>query len=158
MSWFVLNVKRNQEKKVSEVLRKMNIDVFNPVLKEVKYWSGQERTLERSLFQSYIFINIPERYRGIVFGVSGVKSYLFLNGKPALVRDEEINIIKEWTAQKSNDLSVLSQLMAKKSIGSANHWMLNNNSEVLKWVGKSNIPVLLEDMENTVQSKLRKVI
>jgi len=158
MSWFVLNVKRNQEKKVSQILDKMNIDVFNPVLKEVKYWSGQERALERSLFQSYIFINIPERYRGIVFGVSGVKSYLCLNGKPALVRDEEINIIKDWIAQESNDLEILSQLMAKKALGNANHWMLNNNSEVLKWVGKSNISVLLEDIEKTAQNKLRKVI
>ncbi len=157
MSWFVLHVKRNQEKKVSETLAKMNIDVFNPIIKEVKYWSGQERVLEKSLFQSYVFLNIPERYRGIVFGVSDVKSYLFLNGKPALVRDEEIDIVKGWMGQESNDLSVLSKLMSRKLMGKEN-WLLNNNSDVLKWVSKSNVPVLLDKMEGTINEKLRKVV
>ena len=37
MSWFVLSVKKSQEKKVADILEKMNLEVFNPLIKEVKY-------------------------------------------------------------------------------------------------------------------------
>ena len=89
MNWFVLSVKRSQEKKVADMLEKMNIEVFNPMIKEVKYWSDRQKTIETPLFKSYVFVNMPEKYRGLVFGVSGVKRYLFLEGKPAMVRHEE---------------------------------------------------------------------
>lgn len=156
MSWFVLSVKRSQEKKVADILSKMNIEVFSPMIEEVKYWSDRQKVVETPLFKSYVFVNIPEKYRGIVFGVSGVKRYLFLDNKPALVRDEEINIIRKWVLEDTYDLVMLSKLISRNEIA-IQKWLMKNNSGV-KWIGKSNVSVLLDEMDTLVKEKLRDVV
>ena len=156
MNWFVLSVKRSQEKKVANMLEKMNIEVFNPMIKEVKFWSDRQKTIETPLFKSYVFVNIPEKYRGLVFGVPGVKRYLFLDGKPAMVRDEEVNIIKKWIKEEAYDLVMLSKLISRNEIG-IQEWLMKNNSGV-KWIGKSNVSLLLEEMDSLVKQKLREVV
>ncbi|MGC1204100.1 MAG: UpxY family transcription antiterminator [Flavobacteriaceae bacterium] len=156
MNWFVLSVKRSQEKKVADMLEKMNIEVFNPMIKEVKYWSDRQKTIETPLFKSYVFVNMPEKYRGLVFGVSGVKRYLFLEGKPAMVRHEEVNIIKKWIREEAYDLVMLSKLISRNEIG-IQEWLMKNNSGV-KWIGKSNVSLLLDEMDTLVKEKLRDVV
>ena len=156
MSWFVLSVKRSQEKKVADTLEKMNVEVFNPLIKEVKYWSDRHKIVESPLFKSYVFVNLSEKYRGIIFGVSGVKGYLFVDGKPAIVRDEEINIIQNWIREDTYDLVMLSKLISRNEIG-VQQWLMKNNSGI-KWIGKSNVSVLLDEMDALVKAKLRDVV
>jgi transcription antitermination factor NusG len=156
MSWFVLSVKRSQEKKVADMLEKMHIEVFNPMIKEVKYWSDRKKTIETPLFKSYVFVNMPDKYRGLVFGVPGVKRYLFLDGKPAMVRDEEVNIIKKWISEEAYDLVMLSKLISRNEIG-IQEWLMKNNTGV-KWIGKSNVSLLLDEMNALVKQKLREVV
>lgn len=156
MNWFVLSVKRSQEKKVADTLEKMNIEVFNPMIKEVKCWSDRQKTVETPLFKSYVFVNMPEKYRGLVFGVPGVKRYLFLDGKPAIVRNEEVNIIKKWIREEAYDLVMLSKLISRNEIG-IQEWLMKNNSGV-KWIGKSNVSLLLDEMDALVKAKLRDVV
>ena len=134
MNWFVLSVKRSQEKKVADMLEKMNIEVF----------------------KSYVFVNIPEKYRGLVFGVPGVKGYLFLDGKPAMVRHEEVHIIKKWIKEEAYDLVMLSKLISRNEIG-VQEWLMKNNLGV-KWIGKSNVSILLDEMDALVKQKLREVV
>ena len=156
MNWFVLSVKRSQERKVASMLEKMNIEVFNPMIKEVKFWSDRQKTIETPLFKSYVFVNMPEKYRGLVFGVPGVKRYLFLDGKPAMVRHEEVKIIKKWIREDTYDLVMLSKLISRNEIG-IQEWLMKNNSGV-KWIGKSNVSILLDEMDALVKEKLRDVV
>lgn len=156
MSWFVLSVKRSQEKKVAEILSKMNIEAFSPMIEEIKYWSDYKKIIETPLFKSYVFVSIPEKYRGVVFGIPGVKGYLFLDNKPALVRDEEINIIRKWVLEDTYDLVMLSKLISRNEIA-IQKWLMRNNSGV-KWIGKSNVSVLLDEMNALVKEKLRDVV
>ena len=59
------------------------------------------------LFNSYVFVQIAESSRNLVFGSPGVVRYLFWLGKPAIVREEEINVIKKWlAAPESFDVTV----------------------------------------------------
>jgi transcriptional antiterminator RfaH len=46
------------------------------------------------LFNSYVFVQLEDLDRNLVFQTPGVIRYLFWLGKPAIVRDEEIKIIK----------------------------------------------------------------
>jgi transcription antitermination factor NusG len=48
------------------------------------------------LFNSYVFVQLTESERNLVFESAGVVRYLFWLGKPAIVRDEEISTIKKW--------------------------------------------------------------
>lgn len=95
MPWFVIHTKSNTEKRVADDLRKRNITVYCPLIKEKRVWSDRIKIIETPLFRSYCFVHVPENERNLVFGVAGVVGYLQWLKKPAIVRDEEIEIIKK---------------------------------------------------------------
>ncbi len=95
MPWFVIYTKSNTEKRVADNLRKRNITVYCPLIREKRTWSDRIRIVESPLFRSYCFVHLPENERNLAFEVSGVVGYLYWLKKPAIVRDEEIEVIKK---------------------------------------------------------------
>ncbi|WP_035668059.1 UpxY family transcription antiterminator [Flavobacterium sp. 83] len=95
MNWYVVYTKPKWEKKVAEQLRNIGIECYCPLITQVRQWSDRKKKVEVPLFNSYVFVQLPEASRNLVFQSSGAVRYLFWLGKPAIVRDEEINIIKK---------------------------------------------------------------
>jgi len=109
MNWYVLYTKPKWEKKVAERLIQMGVDCYCPVITKVKEWSDRKKKVEMPLFNSYVFVHLKDTDRNSVFQIAGVVRYLFWLGKPAIVRDEEINIIKKsLSATNISDISVTS--------------------------------------------------
>jgi transcription antitermination factor NusG len=96
MPWYVLYTKPRNEKKVSSQLNEMGIDTYCPVVKKNKKWSDRIKKVEEPLFNSYCFVNINPAERQRVFAVSGVVRYLYWLGQPAVVKQTEIDIIRQW--------------------------------------------------------------
>jgi transcription antitermination factor NusG len=48
------------------------------------------------LFNSYIFVKVEDKERNRVFEITGAIRYLFWLGKPAIVKDSEIETIQQW--------------------------------------------------------------
>jgi transcription antitermination factor NusG len=94
MPWFVIYTKSRKEKKVAELLQKNGVEVFCPLVKLKKNWSDRKKIVETPLFNSYVFVNLPEKDRNVVFNVPGVIRYLFWLKKPAIVKDSEIENLK----------------------------------------------------------------
>ncbi|MBF4507189.1 UpxY family transcription antiterminator [Flavobacterium sp. JLP] len=106
MTWYVVYTKPKWEKKVAEKLTQNGIECYCPLITQVKQWSDRKKKIEVPLFNSYVFVQLPDSERNSVFTVPGVVRYLFWLGKPAIVRDEEINVIK--TSLKSSNISDIS--------------------------------------------------
>ncbi|MUP45417.1 UpxY family transcription antiterminator [Gramella sp. BOM4] len=96
MGWFVLYTKPKSEISVAQALEKANFEVYCPTTKVVRQWSDRKKKIEVPLFTSYVFIRIRNCERAKVFGFPGVIRYLFWLGKPAIARDEEIELIQSW--------------------------------------------------------------
>jgi transcriptional antiterminator RfaH len=94
MPWFVIYTKSRNEKKVAELLQKNGVEVFCPLVKLKKNWSDRKKIVETPLFNSYVFVNLSEKDRNVVFYVPGVIRYLFWLKKPAIVKDSEIESLK----------------------------------------------------------------
>ena len=94
MPWYVLYTKSKQEKKVAEGLKQLGIEAYCPMVTVMKQWSDRKKKVEVPLINSYVFVNIDERQRDDVFNVSGIVRYLFWLGKPAVVRDIEIEALR----------------------------------------------------------------
>jgi transcription antitermination factor NusG len=62
----------------------------------VSQWSDRKKIVSVPLFNSYIFVQIEEKERNRIFEITGAIRYLFWLGKPAMVRDSEIEAIKNW--------------------------------------------------------------
>ena len=94
MPWFVIYTKSRNEKKVAELLQKNGVEVFCPLVKLKKNWSDRTKIVETPLFNSYVFVNLSEKDRNVVFNVPGVIRYVFWLKKPAVARDSEIESLK----------------------------------------------------------------
>lgn len=96
MSWYVVYTKPKWEKKVAERLNAIGINTYCPLITKVSQWSDRKKKVLVPLFNSYIFVQIEDKQRNQVFEVPGAIRYLFWLGKPAEVKDSEIETIKNW--------------------------------------------------------------
>lgn len=104
MPWYVLYTKSRNEKQVAEKLRERGIEVYCPLIKTKRKWSDRIKVVEEPLFRSYCFVNLEEKERASVFGVPGIVRYLFWQSKPAIVRDLEIESIKNMLNEVDHKL------------------------------------------------------
>jgi transcription antitermination factor NusG len=102
MNWFVLYVKTRQELKIQNYLKSsnLNIEVFCPTRIEVKQWSDRKKKIKRPLLPSILFVKTTEENRDSVFSIPGCIRYLFEFGKPAIVKDFEIERLVAITDNK----------------------------------------------------------
>lgn len=99
MNWYVLYTKPKWEKKVAERLNAIGITSYCPTVVKVQQWSDRKKKVEVPLFSSYVFVHLEEKERNDVFAVTGVVRYLFWLGKPAVVRENEIQAIQHWLSE-----------------------------------------------------------
>ena len=95
-TWYVLYTKPNNEKKTAYRLQQIGLTVYCPEIEVIKQWSDRKKKIQKPLLPSYIFVQLEESKRDQVFQVAGVVRYLYWLGKPAVVRDEEIEALKKW--------------------------------------------------------------
>jgi len=103
MNWYVIYTKSRFEKAVAEKLASSGTEVYCPLLKTKKQWSDRWKWVEEPLFKSYCFVNLEDTDRDRVFSVPGAVRYLYHCGKPAIVRDSEINSLKHWLNEYSHE-------------------------------------------------------
>jgi hypothetical protein len=84
--------------KSSEQLTKFGLNAMSIDYK-VRQWSDRRKKLSAS-FNSYVFVQLEERIE-FSFQSAGAVRYLFWL-KAAIVRDEEINTIKDWLSTRIN--------------------------------------------------------
>jgi transcriptional antiterminator RfaH len=96
MNWYVVYTKPKWEKKVAERLNEIGVIAYCPLITKVSQWSDRKKKVEVPLFNSYIFVQVNEKERNAIFEIPGAIRYLFWLGKPAIVKETEIQTIQEW--------------------------------------------------------------
>ena len=94
MKWFVLYTKANFEIKVAQGIKDLGIKSYCPVFTQIKQYSDRKKKVEKPLLPSYVLAQLSEQDRPKVFSIPDVVCYLFRLGKPAEVREEEIDLLK----------------------------------------------------------------
>lgn len=106
--WYALYTKPKWEKKVDSILIRKGIESWCPLQKVERQWSDRKKVVEMPLFKSYVFVRVTEAERLSVLMTDGVLNFVYYVGKPAIIRDEEIDLIKTYLAEKQAQLSVIS--------------------------------------------------
>ena len=102
MNWYVVYTKPKWEKKVAERLNEIGVVTYCPLITKVSQWSDRKKIVSVPLFNSYIFVQSEEKNRNKIFAVTGAIRYFFWLGKPAVVKDSEIETIQNWLAAPSD--------------------------------------------------------
>ena len=96
-NWYAVYTKPKCEKKVAALLTKKKIENFCPLnCKQIRH-SRKSKLLYEPLFSSYVFANIGESDVSLFKQVENVVSLLYWKGRPAIIKNEEIEAIKEFT-------------------------------------------------------------
>ena len=94
--WFAVYTKPRWEKKVFTLLQEKKITAYCPLNKVRKKWSDRYKIVHEPLFKSYVFVQVEENETAHVRTVSGVVNFVYWNGKPAVIKEEEINTIRRF--------------------------------------------------------------
>ncbi|HET8810412.1 MAG TPA: UpxY family transcription antiterminator [Flavobacteriaceae bacterium] len=96
MNWFVLYVNSRAEQKVSERLSLKGLEVFCPLQTEVRQWSDRKKKVKTPYFRSYVFARFDTKNRTKVLQTPGVVGFLYWLGKPAVIRDDEMQEVMHF--------------------------------------------------------------
>ena len=152
MNWYVVYTKPKWEKKVAEQLIKIGIECYCPLITQVRQWSDRKKKIEVPLFNSYVFVQLEESQRNTVFSASGVVRYLFWLGKAAIVRDEEISVIKKWL----NNVDGADVLVESIKIGDAvklESGPFSNQKAVVQEINNTHYILVLESLGCVLKMK-----
>ncbi|MBX2842510.1 MAG: UpxY family transcription antiterminator, partial [Flammeovirgaceae bacterium] len=115
--WYVIYTKPKNEKKVNQRLVDKNIQTFLPLQKTLRQWSDRKKKVEVPVFSSYLFVRIDIKNKYDVLETYGVVRFVNYLGKPAIVREHEIEAIQfllnNYTEIKAESLSIGSRLEIK---------------------------------------------
>jgi transcription antitermination factor NusG len=94
--WLAIYTKPRWEKKVHQLLIDKGIESYCPLNKVKRKWSDRIKTVEEPLFKSYVFVKVTDDDRTKVRLTNGVVNFVYWNGKPAIIREKEIQTIKRF--------------------------------------------------------------
>lgn len=94
--WFAVYTRPRWEKKVAELLTRKSIECYCPLNKVKKQWHDRKKIIHVPLFTSYVFIKGENLNRTTVLETDGVLNFVHWLRKPAMIRDTEIQAIKDF--------------------------------------------------------------
>jgi transcription antitermination factor NusG len=100
--WFAVHTRARWEKKVAEIFTRRKIENYCPLNKVVHQWSDRRKIVHEPLFTSYVFVRVSETEVTSLKQTSGVISLVYWLGKPAVIRDVEIETIKAFLSEHIN--------------------------------------------------------
>ena len=100
--WYALYTRPRWEKKVNNLLLQKGIEVYCPLNKVRRKWSDRIKTVEEPLFKSYVFVKVSDEDRTKVRMTDGVVNFVYWEGKPAIIKEKEIQTIKRFLDEHEN--------------------------------------------------------
>lgn len=97
--WFVAYTIARSEKKVYDRLLVEGFECYLPTYTTMKQWSDRKKKVQLPLFTSYVFVRVTESKLAGILKIPGVVKIVYYLGRPAIVRQKEIDSIKEFLEQ-----------------------------------------------------------
>lgn len=100
--WLAIYTRPRWEKKVNQLLLEKGFESYCPLNKVRRKWSDRVKIVEEPLFKSYVFVKATDEDRTEVRMTTGAINFVYWNGKPAVIREKEINAIKRFLNEYEN--------------------------------------------------------
>lgn len=100
--WLAVYSRPRWEKKVDRLLAEKGIESYCPLNKIRRKWSDRLKLVEEPLFKSYVFVKVEDADRTAVRMTPGVLNFVYWDGKPAVIREKEIQAIRRFLDEYEN--------------------------------------------------------
>jgi transcription antitermination factor NusG len=98
-NWYAVYTKPRWEKKVAELLTRKKIENYCPLNRVRKQWADRKKMVYEPLFTSYVFVRVTEQEQIQLRKTDGIINLVYWLGKPAIIKNEEIDIIKKFLSE-----------------------------------------------------------
>ena len=145
--WYALYTKPRWEKKIDSVLIRKGVESWCPLQKIERQWSDRKKIIEDPLFKSYVFVKIDDTERTKVLATDGVLNFVHYLGKPAIIKDDEIETIKRYLSEKDVSIFIIAQEgFTEDAKIRVNHGVFMGNEGTVLRGGKKKVYVKLESL------------
>lgn len=135
--WMVIYTRPRWEKKVDRLLQEQGIESFCPVRNVENQWADRKKMVSLPLFNGYVFVKINEREECKVRYTMGVLNFIYYMGKPAIVRDNEIDKLKQIIDSYSNvEVVSLSEISKGDRVRIKSGLFHNQEGQIIQIQGK----------------------
>lgn len=135
--WYAIYTRPRWEKKVNNLLLQKGIESYCPLNKIRRKWSDRIKTVEEPLFKSYVFVKISDEARTNVRMTNGVVNFVYWNGKPAIIKEREIQVIKRFLDEFENVEVVKMELAPDDRVRVVAGPMMDQEGKVLELKNKT---------------------
>lgn len=141
MNWYVLYTKPRAEKQVAQRIVELGVEMYLPLHKVKRKWSDRVKIVEVPLFNSYIFVKVAQSQLQSLSVINGVSRIVYYLRKPAVVRDAEIEAIKEFLV-----LAEYSEIIFEGDLVAINQGLFENVTGKVLYVTEKGVALFLEEL------------
>jgi transcriptional antiterminator RfaH len=95
--WYAVYTRSRSEKSLQLQLSLRGIDAYVPLKKVLHQWSDRKRFVEEPVIRSYCFVKVSNKDYYEVLNTPGAIRYIWFSGKPAIIPERQIEILKAIT-------------------------------------------------------------
>jgi len=151
--WMAIYTQPRAEKKVDLRLKEQEIDSYLPLKKVKRKWSDRTKIIELPLISSYVFVKCTNSDRRNVLETNGVVNFIFYNGSPAIIRDEEMEMMWKFLSDYNRmDLKVV-HLEPGQKVNVEAGPLAGRSGEVL-YTKKNRVGIRLESLGLQIQAEV----
>jgi transcriptional antiterminator RfaH len=145
--WFVIYTRPRWEKKVDQLLKQQGIHSYCPIRTVENQWADRKKQVEFPLFSSYVFVQINPKEEIKVRQTYGVINFIYFMGKPAIIRDNEIDKIREIMSNNPTaEIMSLKEISVGDRVTIKNGVLSNQEGSILKVSGKT-VLMIFDNLE-----------
>jgi transcription antitermination factor NusG len=154
--WYALYTKPRWEKKIHQSLLLKGFESYCPLNKVRRKWSDRIKVIEEPLFKSYLFVRLEEGMKTEVRYVDGVLNYVYWNGKPAIVKDDEIIEIKKFMSEYEDvqvgniEMKPADEVLVKQGV------MMGASGRILRVLSNNMVEVRIDSLGFVLIAKFDK--
>lgn len=130
--WLAVYTRPRWEKKVNRLLAEKGLESYCPLNKVRRKWSDRIKLVEEPLFKSYVFVKVSEAERAEVRLTTGAVNFVYWNGKPAVIREKEINAIKRFLNEHENVVAKPVDMKVNQRVRIAQGLLMDQEGKILE--------------------------
>ncbi len=150
-NWYAIRVKSRSEKKVFADLLELGIEAYLPLQRKLRQWSDRKKWVEMPLISGYVFVYISRKEYETVLRIYNVVCYVYFEGKAAIIRDEDINLLKRMLGQAEVELEItVEELKPGQMVEIVTGPLIGVVGELIDFKGKNKVALRIPPLGYTV--------
>jgi transcriptional antiterminator RfaH len=151
--WLAIYSKPRQEKKLADKLASLGFEAYCPLVETMRQWSDRKKKVAVPLFSSYVFIKMNPERRQDIYWVPGFQGFVFWLGRPAEVKEYEIQAIEQFLGKVNHDSVQIQSFKPGQQVHITGGPLASQSGKVLR-ANKNKVTLLIESLGTVIQAEL----